>query len=154
MLVEMKLDCCHLLELHILDTGKTNEAAKATVEQLTKDITDIIRQQQELKTTILTKSPQYGSLKYPQPLELKGIQKQLDKDTILLQYSLGKERSYLWLVTPDSLQAYELPKAEDIEKAVANFRDVILAANFPYGKDHPDDINKHETGFLAAPRQS
>jgi CHAT domain-containing protein len=126
----------------ILDTGKTNEAAKATVEQLTKDIADIISQQQQLKTTILTESPQYGKLKYPQPLELKGIQQQLDKDTILLQYSLGKERSYLWLVTSDSLQTYELPKGEDIEKAVENFRDVILAANSPYGEEHPDEINQ------------
>ncbi len=126
----------------ILSKSKGNDAAKATAEELTKEIANIIRQQQELKTKILTESPQYASLKYPQPLELKGIQQQLDKDTILLQYSLGKERSYLWLVTPDSLQAYELPKGEDIEKAVANFRDVILVADSPYGKAHPDDINQ------------
>jgi CHAT domain-containing protein len=63
-----------------------------------------------------------------------------------LQYSLGKEHSYLWAVTPDSLQAYELPKGEDIEKAVTNFRDVIdkfdkLGTKYK-PQDHPDDINQ------------
>ncbi len=47
------------------------------------------------------------------------IQQQLDKDTILLQYSLGEKYSYLWAVTPDSFQSYELPKQEEIEKAAS-----------------------------------
>ncbi|AFZ01956.1 CHAT domain-containing tetratricopeptide repeat protein [Calothrix sp. PCC 6303] len=128
--------------IDILSTSKGNDVAKTTADKLGDEIADIINQQQQLKTQILTKSPEYAALKYPQPLELKGIQQQLDKDTILLQYSLGKERSYLWLVTPDSVQAYELAKGEVIEKAVENFRDVILTANTPYGKDHPDDINQ------------
>jgi CHAT domain-containing protein/Flp pilus assembly protein TadD len=141
--LQQLLDAKEKIRTDILSTAKSNDtAAKATAQQLEQEITQIISQQQELKTKILTTSPQYAAIKYPQPLELKGIQQQLDKDTILLQYSLGKERSYLWLVTPDSLQAYELPKGEDIEKAVENFRDAILAANTPYGKDHPDDINQ------------
>jgi CHAT domain-containing protein len=128
----------------ILSTSKDTDA---TAQQLEQEITQIISQQQELKTKILTTSPQYAAIKYPQPLELEGIQQQLDKDTILLQYSLGEEHSYLWAVTPDSLQAYELPKGEDIEKAAANFQAVIkdiVDAPDPssYATKHPDDINQ------------
>jgi CHAT domain-containing protein/Tfp pilus assembly protein PilF len=128
--------------IDILSTPKGNDVAKTTADKLGDEIADIISQQQQLKTQILTKSPEYAALKYPQPLELKGIQQQLDKDTILLQYSLGKERSYLWLVTPDSVQAYELAKGEVIEEAVENFREAILTVPTPYGKAHPDNINQ------------
>ena len=47
---------------------------------------------------------------------MKEIQTQvLDKDTLLLQYSLDTDRSYLWAVTQDSITSYELPKRTDIE---------------------------------------
>jgi CHAT domain-containing protein/Flp pilus assembly protein TadD len=145
--LQQLLDAKEKIRTDILSTAKDSDtAAKATAKQLEQEITEIIRQQEALKAEIRQKSPQYAKLKYPEPLELKGIQQQLDKDTILLQYSLGKEHSYLWAVTPDSLQAYELPKGEDIEKAVTNFRDVIdkfdkLGTKYK-PQDHPDDINQ------------
>ncbi|AFZ00374.1 CHAT domain-containing tetratricopeptide repeat protein [Calothrix sp. PCC 6303] len=132
---------------NIISTTKDSDtAAKATAKQLEEEIAEIISQQETLKAEIRQKSPQYDALQYPQPLELKGIQQQLDKDTILLQYSLGEERSYLWLVTPDSLQAYELPKGEEIEKAVTNFRDVmdkfVKRGDNYKPQEHPNDINQ------------
>ncbi len=52
-----------------------------------------------------------------QPLTLKSIQEEvLDSESVLLQYCLGKEKSYLWLVSKESLQVYELPNKETIEK--------------------------------------
>ena len=34
---------------------------------------------------------------------------------LLLEYSLGEERSYLWAVTPTSIKSFELPKRAEIE---------------------------------------
>ncbi|MBD2523993.1 tetratricopeptide repeat protein [Nostoc sp. FACHB-133] len=97
---------------------------KETPEQLLtntkQQIEDILQQQRELQIQIRAKNPEYADLIYPQPLTLKEIQQQLDKDTLLLQYSLGEERSYLWAVTPDSLSSYELPGREKIDKAAKN----------------------------------
>ena len=42
----------------------------------------------------------------------------LDDDTLLLEYALGSERSYLWAVTPGSFAVYQLPKRAQIEAAV------------------------------------
>jgi hypothetical protein len=73
-----------------------------------------------------TTSPRYAALTQPQPLTLAQIQQQiLDENTILLQYSLGKDRSYLWAVTKTSITSYELPPRADIEKAARNFRDSV-----------------------------
>ena len=74
-------------------------------------------------------SPSYAALTQPQPLDLAGMQKQvLDEDTLLLQYFLGKERSYLWAVSSDLMTAYELPPQTEIEGAVRNVRTVMTSA--------------------------
>ncbi|MEH2246362.1 tetratricopeptide repeat protein [Nostoc sp.] len=97
---------------------------KETSEQLLtntkQQLEDLLKQQRELEVKIRANNPEYADLKYPQPLTLKEIQQQLDKDTLLLQYSVGEERSYLWAVTPNSLYSYELPKREKIDKAAKN----------------------------------
>jgi CHAT domain-containing protein/tetratricopeptide (TPR) repeat protein len=90
------------------------------VADLTEEIKNLLNQQQQLKIKIRSQNPEYAALKYPEPITLKEIQQQLDKDTLLLEYSLGKERSYLWAVTPNSLNSYELPGREQIEKAAKN----------------------------------
>ncbi len=48
-------------------------------------------------------------------LSWKELQGTLDEDTVLLEYSLGKERSFLWVVTRDSLNSYVLPGQSTIQ---------------------------------------
>jgi len=51
----------------------------------------------------------------PRVRVLDEIQKELDKGTVLFEYTLGDERSYLWAVTTDSLDVFELPSRKVIE---------------------------------------
>ena len=48
---------------------------------------------------------------------------------MLLEYSLGEDRSYVFAVTPDSLNAYELPKRAEIEKAARHVYGLLTARN-------------------------
>ncbi len=50
-------------------------------------------------------------------MSLQQVQNELRDGTMLLEYALGDERSYLWAVTSDSLQSYELPGRKTIEDA-------------------------------------
>lgn len=50
-----------------------------------------------------------------QALSVPEIQSLLDDQTLLLEYSLGKERSYLWLVSSKSVWSYQLPNREELE---------------------------------------
>jgi CHAT domain-containing protein len=53
----------------------------------------------------------------PRPPSLKEIQTELKgDDTILLEYALGEEKSYVWAVTSDSFSSFELPAREQIEQ--------------------------------------
>lgn len=60
-------------------------------------------------------SPDFASLTDPRILETVEIQSQLDNGSTLLHYALGEPRSYLWLVTRDSLNGWALPGRQKIE---------------------------------------
>jgi CHAT domain-containing protein/Tfp pilus assembly protein PilF len=95
----------------------------AQQQTLERERNNLLEQYQQLRTEIRLKSPNYAALTQPQPLNLQQIQaKVLDKDTLLLEYFLGEERSYLWVVGKNSFTSYTLPARQEIEKAVKQFR--------------------------------
>jgi len=108
------------------ELASKKESPEQVLTNTKQKIQDLLKQQREIEVKIRANNPEYADLKYPQPLTLKKIQQQLDKDTLLLQYSLGEERSYLWAVTPDSLYSYKLPKRQQIDKAAKNLYDNYL----------------------------
>lgn len=107
----------------LFTTNATNEQIKAAENE----VKDLLTSFQLLEAEIRKNSPRYSELTQPQPLNLSEIQKSVvDNNTILLEYSLGKERSYLWAVTPTSLNSYKLPAAKSIEDAVLGLRRSML----------------------------
>jgi CHAT domain-containing protein/Tfp pilus assembly protein PilF len=106
--------------------------AKHTDEQLRsldRDISVIEDNYQQVKASIRTSSPAYAALSQPRPASLKEIQQLLNTDTMLLEYSLGVEHSYVWAVTENSLKAYELPDRATIEKIARRVYNLLTARN-------------------------
>jgi CHAT domain-containing protein len=94
-------------------------AARSEVEVLVSEYHDVEAQ-------IRAKSPRYAALTQPQPLRLEEIQRRvLDENTLLLEYALGKERSFLWAVTANSIKSYELPGRSEIESAAERFYQAV-----------------------------
>jgi CHAT domain-containing protein/Tfp pilus assembly protein PilF len=111
-------------QVNLLNGTHTEEQAEAIETELQTLFQKLDLVQGELRIH----SPNYAALTQPQPLTLEEIQKQvLDKDTLLLEYSLGEQRSYLWAVTRDSMTSYELPPKAEIESAIGEFRRVITS---------------------------
>jgi CHAT domain-containing protein/Tfp pilus assembly protein PilF len=99
---------------------------KEQEEKINKEIKELTDEYEKIEAQIRTTSPRYAALAQPQPLTLTDIQKKvLDKDTILLEYALGAERSFLWVVTQDSISSYELPKRAEIKKSAETFFKII-----------------------------
>ncbi|MBV8175250.1 MAG: tetratricopeptide repeat protein, partial [Verrucomicrobia bacterium] len=108
------------LELRKLDSSSSDSA------QLQREIEDCTAEYERVEAQIRIKSPGYAALTQPQPLTLKEIQQQvLDPDTLLLEYSLGEEHSYLWAVTQNSLSFYELPPRSLIEADAQEYFDLV-----------------------------
>jgi CHAT domain-containing protein/tetratricopeptide (TPR) repeat protein len=81
---------------------------------------------EDVQTQIRRTSPRYASITQPQALTLAEIQRQvLDPDTLLLEYALGAERSFLWAVSATAISTYELPKRETIDAAARQVLDLL-----------------------------
>src|SRR5262249_49484992 len=64
------------------------------IEALRLELDKINTDYERVRAQIRTESPRYAALTQPQPLSLTDIQQQvLDKDTLLLEYSLGENQS-------------------------------------------------------------
>jgi CHAT domain-containing protein len=98
------------------------------------EINSINTELDQVRAEIRQKSPHYAALTQPRPLSLKEIQQLLDADTILLEYSLGKEQSYLWAVTTSSIKSFSLAKQEEIE-AEAKLYYQLLSTKLAAGQD-------------------
>lgn len=97
--------------------GSPREIAEATRRR-----DAAIDEHQRVEATLRASSPRYAALTQPEPLSLAEIQSQvLDDQALLLEYSLGEQRSYLWAVTPDGLRSYELPAKARIEQAARRY---------------------------------
>jgi CHAT domain-containing protein/tetratricopeptide (TPR) repeat protein len=97
------------------------------IDTLRKEISALEDEYQQVQAAIRKASPAYAALTQPQPLELKEIQQQLDPNTLLLEYALGDERSYLWVVARDSVHSYQLPRRADIQTVAKQVYDSLTA---------------------------
>ncbi len=81
------------------------------------DVRSLTTQYQELEARVLAESPRYAAFVDPQPLALSELrQGYLDDNTLLLEYSLGADRSYVWAITKKTLRSIELPKRSEIDR--------------------------------------
>jgi CHAT domain-containing protein/tetratricopeptide (TPR) repeat protein len=115
-------------QIRLLGGAHTPEQAAS----MDKEIQALATRYQDVEAEIRARSPRYASLTQPEPLTAPAIQKLLDENTVLLEYALGKQRSFLWLVTPASVRSFLLPRQEEIETAARQaYRE--LGVNSPAG---------------------
>jgi CHAT domain-containing protein/tetratricopeptide (TPR) repeat protein len=113
-------------QMRLLSGKHTEEQATAALNEITQLTTEYEQVEAQIRHT----SPQYAALIQPVPLKLEETQQRvLDADTLLLEYSLGEEKSFLWAVTPESLKTYELPKRAIIEPLARRVYELLIARN-------------------------
>jgi len=114
--------------------GNHSEEQAAT---MSKDLDALTSEYDQVQTQIRQNSPRYTALTQPVSLSLHEIQSRLlDQNTLLLEYALGEDKSYVFLVSATSLQTFELPKRDEVEKAARSLYDLVTA---------PDRLVPNET---------
>jgi CHAT domain-containing protein/Tfp pilus assembly protein PilF len=87
-------------------------ASEAVEDRMANLITDLRQTEAEITGSHLALRPA------PPTLSLQQTQSLLDRDTLLLEYFLGEERSFLWAVTPSTVRfVADLPGRHEIEDA-------------------------------------
>lgn len=103
--------------------GSYTEAQAAAIKA---EINGLKEAYQRVEAEMRARSPHYAALTQPQPLSAAEIQQQaVNKDSLLLEFSLGRLRSYLWAVTPTSVESFELPPRRIIQAAARKYYELL-----------------------------
>ena len=102
-------------QLYTLAEVRVEGGDPATLEE---EVEGASRQLDGVEAEIRQRDPAYAAVTRRQPLEPGEIQRLLDDGTLVLEYFLGAERSWLWAIRRDRVAAFELPGREEIEAAV------------------------------------
>ena len=117
--------------------ARGQQNAKDRVSALNKELYELEDQYAQTQAAIRKANPGYASITQPQPLNVAGIQKELDENTLLLEYALGEERSFVWAVTKNSLTSYELPKQSEIIPVAQQVYEALTARTLVVNGETP-----------------
>jgi CHAT domain-containing protein/Tfp pilus assembly protein PilF len=125
-------------ELNFWSERLTDASAKSDAarhKEAAGKLEALLAKYHELESEMRDADPQYAMLT-PRLLHVPDIQKEvLDPQTVLLEYALGEPSSHLWVLTPDSLEVFELPGR--------NFIEALLARSFPQMKQGNTNSSGH-----------
>jgi CHAT domain-containing protein/Tfp pilus assembly protein PilF len=128
------------------------EKNSAEISAVENDLSRLKAEYQEVEALLRQQNPRLSALEETAPLTLEQIQHELrDNNTMLLEYSLGDERSYLWTVTSSSFQTYELPGRRTIEDAARECYKLITTRQGPI--DDPNNLQAVDSRDLEIRRK-
>ncbi|MCD9188841.1 MAG: CHAT domain-containing protein [Pyrinomonadaceae bacterium] len=109
----------------LTDLLSQNAAANET-EKISGEINELENEIEEIKAKLKQQSPLYSAIKNPAPFDISEFQQNiLDEDSILLEFSFGKNESYLWLIEKDSFSSYVLPPRREMEIHIGKLRELL-----------------------------
>ncbi|HEY8561668.1 MAG TPA: CHAT domain-containing protein [Pyrinomonadaceae bacterium] len=95
-----------------------NPALQKTAEtELQKKLDEF----QVLQENFRQKNPQFSAINQPQTPSLAETQKLLDDETAILEYALGEQQSYVWVIRKSSFRLAKLPPKNAVNRAVREF---------------------------------
>ncbi|HYO11900.1 MAG TPA: CHAT domain-containing protein [Thermoanaerobaculia bacterium] len=96
------------------------------IEALERESRDLLARLDLVRARIRQESPRFADLVQPETVSLDDIQKRLlDPNDLLLVYSLGDDRSFVWAVSQQSFTFAELAGRERIEGAAERFHELL-----------------------------
>jgi CHAT domain-containing protein len=109
------------LQLELPKVLAMAEQDKRRITGLRKELEEVKLEIEQIETTI--RSQYYAELKYPKPRGVTDVQALLDDESALLQYLLGDEVSYLFVITRSGFWVEPLGPAGQILDLVTRVRD-------------------------------
>ena len=128
----------------------------AEIADIDYQLVQLKAEYQAVQAKISEQNPRLFSSEKTAPLSLQQIQNELrDGGTMLLEYSLGDERSHLWAVTSNSIEYHDLPARKEIEDAARELygltiaRQASLDSSYQANVDAADNAYQEKAKFLS-----
>ncbi len=98
------------------------------IKELDNEIKVLNNELAEIKAELKQKSPIYSAIKDPTNLDIRAFQNSVkSENSMLLEFSFGKEESYLWMVGKNSFDVFVLPKREILESRIEKLRKLLIS---------------------------
>ena len=148
--LQRKLNDQSAAQIRLLSRNHTPEQAAAQDAKV-KETIDLL---EETRAKIKRSNPGYAALTQPQMGNVELIQRELlDDNTLLLEYALGEQRSYLFLVSPSSLETFTLPPGPEIESRARRVYELLGARpRFARRNSAAETGSRRRGGRRTAPR--
>src|SRR6185312_6022278 len=124
-------------EIHRLDEGSP-KATKLKLE----------RKEKSLELRLLESRLRLPSAGAPKPVTVREAQNLLNADTAVLEFFLGRRRSFLFLLTDSDLEIFVLPGRSVLEKACDEYHDLISKSQVASGAKHAETVARRLGGLL------
>ncbi len=107
-----------IAELYLQRLEATEPSQHAEQEGFASQLRSLQLDLELLNARIHSQSRRYGDIAQLNPVDTRTIQRELLRsDTQLVEYFLGQERSYAWLVSRQQVTSVELPPRQELEAA-------------------------------------
>ena len=113
----------------LMGISLSDDTNKKKPSELEGELDKLQTEFDDLENKIRIASPRYANLTAGQPLSLADVQQQvLDDQTVLLEYSLATDASYLWAVTKSGTSIFKLASRSTVEKLATDLRAQLIPA--------------------------
>ena len=101
---------------------------KSQLDKLDAEQEQLNAEYKSVLATINERYPAFQKLTRPQSWDLRRIQEEVigADDTLLLEFLLGPEKSYVWAVTHNNITSHELPSQTVITEAVTKVYELLM----------------------------
>ncbi len=88
------------------------------LDALNTELDHLNAEYKQVTAAIIARNPAYAEINRPKSWDLSQIQEQVvaDEETVLLEFSLGPDRSYVWVVTRNNFTSHQLAPETDVNK--------------------------------------
>jgi len=114
-----------IVHLQALLSSESLSLADDEAQRLERDLTRAEEEEKDLEAAIRRDQPGSTARGQPRSLSLPEIQELLDEHTALLEYFLGEDGSYLFVVTRQGLSGHPLPPKRDLVPLVDRVRSAV-----------------------------
>jgi CHAT domain-containing protein len=116
-----------LIGAQLTGVSIAGETPKQTFTELEAELERLAAEFESLENQIKAASPRLNSLVHTRSLTLDEVQRRvLDDETALLEYSLGEQSSYLWVITRQNAALFKLPAGSTIDQLAMYLRAQLI----------------------------
>ena len=105
----------------------STEELKKKPSELDEELEKLQAEFEEIENQIRTASPRYASLTANKPLTLAEVQQNvLDDQTVLVEYALQTDDSYLFVASKSAVNLFKLPPRSNVDKLAMDLRAQLI----------------------------